>query len=528
MDRYVGRRVALGVMAALGLAGGAVAQPRSCEGLAGLKLGDGGVIESAKSLAATDSVPFGGPLPSLPAGAAFCRVHARFKPTPSSDIQVEIWLPPASAWNGKLLGAGNGGYGGGFGGPFLTMRTGLLRGYAAAGTDMGHTAGGDVDAKWALNQPEKIRDFGYRANHVTAVAAKAVIKAYYGSPEKRAYFHGCSDGGREALMEAQRFPGDYEGIIAGAPANPWTGLMSTFLWTDRVAHGTPGGEIPNAKLAIVQSAVVNQCDKLDGLADGVVDDPRACHFDPAVLQCKAGDAPDCLTAGQVKTVQSLHRGLVGKNGKTLLNGYPTGAEGIPGAWDGWITGPGAQHGRYAGEFYRWMVFSDANWDPKDFDIEGGLAVAKGKFGDILDAGEPDLRPFAARGGKLILYQGWADAAITPLNTIDYYTAVTTKAGGSSKDSVRLFMAPGMSHCLTGPGPNVFDVLGALDGWKESGAAPEQMIATKYDNDILGYIGFPAKSLRTRPLCAYPKVARWDGKGSSDAAASFACIMPAAR
>jgi feruloyl esterase len=513
-------------VATLGLAGGALAQSATCESLVGFKL-DGGVVETATPLAASDVVALGKSLPALPVGAPFCRVHARLKPTPSSDIQVEIWLPPATAWNGKLLGAGNGGYGGGFVGPFLTMRTGLARGYAAAGTDMGHTAAGDIDAKWALNQPEKIKDFGYRANHVTAVAAKALVRAYYGSPQKQAYFHGCSDGGREALMEAWRFPDDYDGIIAGAPANPWTRLMSGFQWTDREALGRPGGALPNAKLAIVQSAVLKQCDKLDGVADGVVDDPRLCRFDPAVLQCKAGDAADCLTPAQVNTVRVLHRGTVGRDGRALFNGYPPGGEAIPGAWDSWITGPDAQHGRYAAEFFKWMVFGDAGWDPAKSDIERDLKTAQSRVGDTLDAGA-DLRPFAARGGKLLLYHGWADAAIAPGATIDYYNAVGAKAGASAKGFTRLFMVPGMSHCFAGPGPNVFDALGAMDGWKETGTAPERLVATKYDNDLLGYIGFPSKAVRTRPLCAYPKVARWDGKGSVDAAASFTCVAPKAR
>ncbi len=524
MGRGLIRNVGLGALAALGFAGAAAAQTNACAALVGLKL-DGGVVESATPLAATDSISLGGPLPALPAGAPFCRVHARLKPTPASDIQVEVWLPPASTWNGKLLSAGNGGYGGGFGSPFLLMRGALARGYAGAGTDMGHTSVGDIDAKWALGQPEKIKDFGYRANHLTAVTAKVLIKAYYGSAQTRAYFHGCSDGGREALMEAQKFPEDYDGIIAGAPASPWTKLMSSFLWTDRVARSAPEAALTPAKLAIVQSAVLAQCDKLDGVADAIVENPLACRFDPAVIQCKAGDAANCLTAAQADTVRTLHRGLVGRDGRQVFNGYPPGGEAIPGAWDGWITGAKAQHGQFAREFFRYMVFDDANWDPKDFDILKGWGTARSKYAGILDADNADLRPFTSRGGKLLMYQGWADAAIAPGNSIDYFTAVKGKLGPAADGSARLFMVPGMSHCLTGPGPNVFDVLGAMDGWKETGTAPEQMIATKFDNDIMGYMGFPAKALRTRPLCAYPKVAKWDGKGSSDSAASFACAKP---
>ena len=299
MGRGLIRNASLGALAALGFAGAASAQTNACAGLVGLKL-DGGVVENATPLAATDTIALGAPLPALPVGSPFCRVHARLKPTPTSDIQVEVWLPPASAWNGKLLSAGNGGYGGGFGGPFLLMRGGLARGYAGAGTDMGHTTAGDIDAKWALGQPEKIKDFGYRANHLTAVTAKALIKAYYGSAQKRAYFHGCSDGGREALMEAQKFPEDYDGIIAGAPASPWSKLMSSFLWTDKVAHSVPEATLTPAKLAIVQQAVLAQCDKLDGVADGIVENPLACRFDPArhpVQDGRCAELPDRRPGG---------------------------------------------------------------------------------------------------------------------------------------------------------------------------------------------------------------------------------------
>jgi feruloyl esterase len=348
-----------------------------------------------------------------------------------------------------------------------------------------------------------------------------VIAAYYGGPAKQAYFHGCSDGGREALMEAQRFPGDYDAIIAGAPASPWTRLMSAFMWNDRTLAAAP---IPNAKLPLLQNAALAQCDKLDGVADGVMEDPRLCRFDPGVLECKAGDADDCLTASQLAAARAIYRGPITRAGKPLFPGFPAGGEAIPNGWDMWISGPNAQHGRFATEFFRWMVFADAAWDPKSFAIERDLKIAQTRQGGDLDADNPDLSAFKARGGKLILYHGWGDAAIPPQNTIDYYSAVRAKTAGAD-DFVRLFMAPGMSHCLMGPGPNSFDVLGAIDAWKTTGVAPETLTATKFDNDLLGYLGFPAKPVRTRPLCAYPKTARWNGVGSTDEAGSFACVAP---
>lgn len=488
----------------------------TCEDLKGAKLQDG-VVESATPTAANDSIALGGALPGLPAPAAFCRVKVRLKPTASSDIGVEVWLPEKAAWNGKFLGSGNGGYGGGFAGPFIMMRGSLAQGYAAAGTDMGHTGKKDTDATWALGQPEKIKDFGYRANHLTAGAAKTLIAAYYGAGPKLSYFHGCSDGGREALMEAHRFPDDYDAIIAGAPAIPWTKLMSSFAWN---AQTIAAGPIPKAKLAVVQNAVLAQCDKLDGVADGVLENPAACRFDPGVLQCKTGDGADCLTSTELASLRRIYAGPTTRGGASIYPGFPVGGEAIAGAWDTWITKVDGQHANFSTEFFRAMVFDDPNWNLAAFDVERDLKAAQARQSETLDSGNPDLRAFKARGGKLILYHGWADAAIPAQSTINYYKAVQAKTGG---DFVRLFMLPGMSHCLGGPGPNIFDAVGTLDAWRGGGAAPEQMIATKFDNDLFAFVGFPSAPVRTRPICAYPQVARWDGKGSTDAAASFACV-----
>lgn len=494
----------------------APAAAATCENLAGVKLPDG-VVESATPTAASDSIALGGSMPGLPAPAAFCRVKVRLKPTASSDIGVEVWLPEKAAWNGKFLGAGNGGYGGGFMGPFLMMRGGVAKGFAAAGTDMGHTGKSDTDASWALGQPEKIKDFGYRANHLTARAAKTLITAYYGGAPKLSYFHGCSDGGREALMEASRFPDDYDAIIAGAPAAPWTRLMTAFAWNAQTVAATP---IPAAKLAVVQNAVMAQCDKQDGVADGVLENPAACHFDPKTVQCKTGDAADCLTPAQITALRRIYSGPTTRGGRSLYPGFPVGGEAVPGAWDSWIVKPDGQHAKFSTEFFRNMVFDDVSWNPATFDAERDLKSARARQGGTLDSDNADLSAFKARGGKLILYHGWADAAIPAGSTIEYYKALEARTGG---DFVRMFLMPGMSHCLGGPGPNVFDALGTLDAWRGGGPAPEQMIATKFDNDLFGFLGFPAKPVRTRPICVWPKTARWDGKGSTDEAASFACV-----
>lgn len=501
----------------------AASAPGTCEALTGMKVA-GGKITAAFQVRPGETIVTEVGKPGLPASAAFCRVQAVMTPTARSEIKVEVWLPEGAAWNGKLLGSGNGGYGGTITLPGLTMRGGVAKGYAATGSDMGHAVTGDVDAKWALNEPEKIIDFGHRANHVAAVFAKQVIETYYPKPLAASYFHGCSDGGREALNEAQHYPADYDAIIAGAPANPWTKLMSAFMADHIAAFGKPESAIPNAKLKLLQTAALAKCDAKDGVTDGVIDDPRTCGFDPAVLQCKAGDAADCLTKAQVDTAKALYRGSVDARGKSLFPGTMPGAEAVQGTWDLWLTGPNAQHGRFATEFFRYMVHSNANWQPTDFNPVTDPKLATQKFGNTLDAGT-DLRAFYKRGGKLMLYHGWYDAAIPPGNTINYFNGLRAKAPREAASSVRLFMVPGMSHCLGGPGANVFDALETLDKWKQGGAAPERIIATRYDNAFFGYLGLPAKALGTRPLCAYPKVAKWNGSGSTDDAANFACVAP---
>jgi feruloyl esterase len=512
----------LAALGAVALAGQAHAAT-SCDDLAKVKI-PGATITAVKAL------PLGAPqeievfgIPPLPATAAYCRVNATLTPTASSSIKVEVWLPPEASWNGKFMATGNGGYGGTLGGPRLAMRPAVKAGYATAGTDMGHTEdGAGGDANWALNQPEKIVDWGHRANHETAVFAKALIAAHYGKGPKRAYFSGCSDGGREALMEAQRYPNDFDGIVAGAPAAPWTRLMGSFAWSWKAVHERPESRLSEANLAVVQKAVLAQCDKLDGVADGVVEDPRRCRFDPIVVQCKDGKTGDCLTPPQVDGLRKLYQGPRDAGGKAIFPGYPAGGEAVPNAWPLWISGEKAQHPSFARSFFANFVYSDTGWQLAQLNLDRDLKAAK-RLAPTVASDNPDLSAFKAKGGKLILYHGWADAAITPYSTIQYYDAVRAKMGIKSADGFsRLFMVPGMSHCFGGPGPDTFDMLATLDGWVEGGAAPDAVIAAKTDNDYAGLLGFPAKTLKTRPLCAYPKTAQWDGKGSTDEAASFSC------
>ncbi|WP_423605625.1 tannase/feruloyl esterase family alpha/beta hydrolase [Sphingomonas sp. MS122] len=496
-------------------------QAENCAALAGRALANG-KIEAAESLTTGATVDTGPGMPGLPASAPFCRVRAVLTPVAGSSIKVEMWLPERAAWNGKLMGAGNGGFGANLGIPALLMRGAVARGYAAVGSDMGHFGKSDVDASWALNAPEKIRDYGWRANHLAAQAAKQVIAAYYTVPLAASYFHGCSDGGRQALIEARRFPEDYDAIIAGAPAIPWTRMASAFA-SNHLALSRPGAALGAPQLKLLQTASLAKCDKLDGVADGVIENPRQCRFDPAELQCKAVGG-DCLTAAQVEAARHLYRGPKTPDGKPFYPGFAPGAEAVEGTWGMWLTAADSQHAKFSTQFFRYFVHGDPEWQVSRFDLARDYALARARVGKELDADSPDLGAFFRRGGRLLMYHGWQDAAIPPENTVGYYERVLA-ANPAARERVRLFMAPGMSHCLAGPGPNVFDALGTLDAWHVGGPAPERIVATKFDNDMLGYLGFPAKAQRTRPLCAWPKVARWDGKGPTDEAASFTCAAP---
>ena len=492
-----------------------------CVELVGLSL-DGGVVEAADPVAAGAVVTPDPGKPGLPAEAGFCRVQMRLTPVAGSSIRAELWLPERAAWNGKLLGAGNGGFGSNLTIPSLVMRGAVGDGYAAIGTDMGHAAESDVDASWAEGHPERVADYGWRANHAGVVAAKRVVAAYYRDPLAASYFHGCSDGGREALIEAQRFPEDYDAIIAGAPASPWSRLAPAMAM-NAIAVSRPRAAIPQAKLQLLQDAALAQCDAADGVTDGVIGDPRRCDFDPGVLQCTAGDGDDCLIAPQLAAVRALYDGPRDAQGRRFFPGFAPGAEAVGGTWNLWLTGPEAQHGRFATQYFRHLIHDDPSWMLDDFDLVRDHAAARERRPE-LDADSTDLSAFFARGGKLLMYHGWADAAIPPGSTIEYYAALQRdqrRAGAQA----RLFLAPGMSHCLMGPGPNVFDALGTLDRWAEGGAAPERIVATKFDNDLFGYLGLPATPQRTRPLCAWPKVARYTGSGSTDDAANFVCAGP---
>ena len=397
--------------------------------------------------------PLGESLESLP---AFCRVAGVLEPTADSRIRFEVWLP-REGWNGRLLGVGNGGYAGTIN--YGQMAASLRLGYATFSTDTGHQAGAE-DASWAYRHPEKIKDYGYRALHLTTLAAKQMVAAYYGKSQQHAYFDSCSNGGREALIEAQRFPADFDGILAGAPANNWTHMLASGIDVFRTIIADPAGYLPGLKLPALHRAVLAACDRLDGVEDGVLNDPTQCHFDPKSLLCTGEDSLECLTAPQVRSVNKLYAGGTTRAGEVVFPGLARGSE-EPG-WDYWITGSGPGAGasaRYPVAFFRYMVMTDPDWDPLRADVAEALRAAKQGAGLDLDATDPNLRPYFARGGKLLLYHGWDDAAISPWNTIQYYEQVLQTVGSAAKHSVQLYMVPGMEHCSGGPGPDRFGQLG---------------------------------------------------------------------
>jgi feruloyl esterase len=507
----------------------------SCEKLVTAKI-SGAMITLAQTVAAGTfagpPAPFSGvDVSALYKGLpAFCRVVAEAKPTSDSDIKLEVWLP-ASGWNGKLQAIGNGGFAGLI--DYVQLGASMRKGYAATATDTGHT-GSPVDAGWALGHPEKVVDFGYRGIHEMTRVAKEAVHEFYGKAPQRSYFAGCSDGGREALMEAQRYPEDYDGILAGAPANNWVPLLATAAYDTQALTNDPASFIPPAKIATIGAAVNAACDGLDGVHDGILNDPRQCHFDPTTIQCKAGeDTVKCLTVAQVEALKKLYAGPRNGKGHEIFPGYVPGAEEGEGGWGLWITGPAPAKSLMAFfgiGFFANMVYEKADWDYKTFDVDTGMKIANEKTAKALNALDGDLKAFKARGGKLILYHGWDDPAITSLNTVNYYDSVLQKMGQREADSfVRLYMVPGMQHCDGGPGADSFGQVGklnfadpqhsidaSLERWVEKGTAPAAIIASKYD------AGDEQHPKMTRPLCPYPQVAKYKGSGDTNDASNFAC------
>jgi feruloyl esterase len=435
----------------------------------------------------------GGVYASLP---AFCRVAATLKPASRSDIRMEVWLP-VNGWNGKLQVVGNGGFAGTIG--FGAMASALAAGYASASTDTGHTG----PAANTFVHEDVLIDFAHRAIHETTMVARRAVDRFYGEAPKFAYFAGCSTGGRQALTAAQRYPGDFDGIVAGAPATLTSKQAFGQIW---ISEAMAAAKPPLARdiLTRLNEAVLAACDSQDGATDGVLENPLACSFDPQVLACREGSAPaSCLSPSQVESVRKIYAGASNsRTGEPIFPGLERGSE------IGWSPTPVS----YAVDFFKFRVFKDPKWEPSALNFDAHLAQAGRRDNQILDADDPDLTRFASRGGKLIMYQGWAEPGIPPRQLVDYYGRVQKRTRNAA-GSVRLFMVPGMGHCGGGSGASTFDMVAALDRWVASGQAPDVVAASRTRG---------GKADRTRPLCAYPSYAIYKGSGSLDDAANFAC------
>lgn len=452
---------------------------------------------------------------------AHCKVVAVLKPSKDSLINMELWLPPADKWNGKFQAVGNGGWAGSIQGlsaqPGRTpvMVDALKAGYATAGNDTGHQ---EANGKFTLDNPEKVIDFAYRAMHEMTVHSKTLVRAFYDQGPRLSYYNGCSTGGRQGLMAAQRYPEDFDAILAGAPANDHLYLHAGDMARIVQIFADPQNLIPKAKQEMLAKAVANACDARDGVKDNLITDPLSCKFNPAVLQCKSGDGADCLTAKQVATVKRLYDPVKNSKGELIFPGYAYGGEtsynmmrgilGAPGETD--IAKDPAPGDLQLGTF-RYLANQNPNWDWKAFNIDTDTALAK-KNGGFIDAVETDMSAFRNRGGKLLMYHGWSDPAIPAEHSVVYYNNVLKKMGKNQDNWMGLFMVPGMGHCAGGAGPNQVEWMTALETWREKGETPKSILGK-------GKIG---ETPMTRPLCPHPQVATYKGSGDTNDAANFAC------
>jgi feruloyl esterase len=483
---------------------------KSCESLASLALPHAKITSAELVAAGAFKAPNAGrgaaAFAQLP---AFCRVAATLTPAPDSDIKMEIWLP-ADNWNGKFLAVGNGGWAGTI--SLDAVAAGLRRGYAAASNDTGHSDPA-AGAQFALSQ-DKLIDFAYRAMHEMTVQSKTIVGAFYSRPPRLSYYQGCSTGGRQGMMEAQRYPDDFDAIVAGAPVYNMVhmNVSQTALQVHMLRN--PEHIVPQSKMTMVADAATAACDANDGVKDGIISDPRSCTFDPGVLACKAGEGPDCLTSAQVETARQFYLPVKTKSGSVV---YPGRAPGVESGYAARIPVPGKPITPLFGDMPKFVGRRDASWDAMSFDLDKDLALAL-KNGSFIEASDPNLTKFKARGGKLLLWHGWADPGPAPQNTINYYSQAAKVSGGSQDDWIRLFLMPGVAHCGGGVGPDQADFLGAMERWREQGEAPAHITASR----VAGRSGLTPM---TRPLCPFPQIAKYKGTGSTDDAANFTCAAP---
>jgi hypothetical protein len=506
-----GRWVVLGTLAAGAcLLACSTAPLPTCPELTGWSA-PGVEILTAEEIAAEDPAP------------AYCKVAG----TADGTIQFELLLP--ADWNGKLLMGGGGGFVGSIDNQALQVVPRILeRGYATVGTDTGHQ-GSSIDATWALNDPEAEENFAHLAVHRTAETAKAIVRDFYGKPSHYDYFLGCSRGGGQAMISAQRYPDDFDGIVAVAPAQDWPGIGADFVQNMQAVYPEPDDlrspVITAENRALLSREILARCDAYDGLADGILTDPRRCDFDPGDLpRCTADPGVDCVTDRQLEAIRTVYRGAM-VDGVEVFPGLPFGGENDPGGWDQWVTGgpnafgPGTPslHYAFGTQMYKFLIFDDPEWNYATYDFTDWHAETA-RMAQLLNSTDPDLSAFGRSGGKLIMGHGWSDSALTALFATDYYESVEAQ-DGDLRDYYRLFMMPGVLHCAGGPGADTVEWIASLEQWVEHGNAPEQLVASK--------IGNREEVLFTRPLCPYPQVAIYDGDGDPSEATSFRCGAPPA-
>jgi feruloyl esterase len=454
--------------------------------------------------------------------------HCVVRGTIDAEIRFELILPVPDAWNGRFVMGG----GGGFVGTVMNQASWLApdflsRGFASVGTDTGHQ-GSSIDASWAMDRRDREINFGHRAVHLTAETAKTVIRLHFGRDIDYSYFMGCSRGGGQAMMESQRFPDDFDGIVAGAPAYDWTRLAAQMVQTQQAMY--PNSDDLTTPVVtpeirqLLSRAILERCDSLDGLEDGILNDPRDCSFQPGDLpRCESGDTSEsCVTEQQVLALEAVYGGAFAA-GKKVFPGFPFGGEVDEGGWEAWVTGgpnsnvPGTPnlHFAFGTQIFKYLVFDDPEWDYTSYDFSTWAADTR-KAAEILNATTTDLTPFEVAGGKLILWNGWSDAAITALGTIQYYDALRREHPGE-QSFVKLFLLPGVGHCAGGPGPDQVDWLSAIQTWVEEGEAPERLIAAK--------LGEGGEVQIERPICAYPARALFTGEGDGKSQSGFQCVIP---
>jgi feruloyl esterase len=478
----------------------------SCADLARVEI-ERGEITGATAVAAGPFTPprrFGPPGAQAPDPVdlpAHCNVEMVLRPSDDSNINVELWLPTES-WNGKFLAVGNGGWAGAIQG-YRDMQAALQRGYATAATDTGHSAADGTAGMFALGHPEKIVDFAFRALHDMTVKSKRLIAELYDPQLDYSYYKGCSTGGRQGVMAAQRYPGDYDGIIAGALANRHIHMHTAGSYRGIRLARHPEEALSEEKAELVNDSVMAACDTL---GEGFLNNPHQCTFDFSSLACDGSNAGLCLTEPELRTVETFYGGLHNSAGELIFSGQAMGNPIPPMQPNEGVPNP------FAFDSIRILGFQDEDYDWSTFDLDRDMPIIDERVG-FVDATDPDLRAFKAHGGKLLLYAGWRDTGITPENTILYYESVLDEMGAGQDDWMRLFLAPGMGHCRGGPGVDTFDTLNALELWRESDDAPEEIAASNPETGM------------ERPLCPYPQYAEYDGSGPLADASSWRCTAP---